>query len=122
MDLLDKKNGNLGTTISTSISLTYFGHFPTFLSSMLHRESDFGICNANRCGSQSLSLYTFWAARRGIEFNSLGPFLFGALLILLVFGMIQVNFCLSQTFPSKFLTSVQNQTNAMFNLSGVYIF
>ncbi|CAK9309958.1 unnamed protein product [Citrullus colocynthis] len=59
---------------------------------MLHRESDFGICNANHCGSQSLSLYTFWAARRGIEFDSLGPFLFGALLILLVFGMIQLFF------------------------------
>lgn len=38
----------------------------------------------------SLTLYTFWAARRGHDFNFLGPFLFGALLVLVVFAMIQV--------------------------------
>ena len=38
----------------------------------------------------SLTLYTFWAARRGHDFNFLGPFLFAAVLVLLVFGLIQV--------------------------------
>lgn len=38
----------------------------------------------------ALTLYTFWAARRGYDFNFLGPFLFGAVLVLMVFGLIQV--------------------------------
>ncbi|KAK7396391.1 hypothetical protein VNO78_17366 [Psophocarpus tetragonolobus] len=38
----------------------------------------------------SLTLYTFWAARRGHDFNFLMPFLLGALLILIVFGLIQI--------------------------------
>lgn len=38
----------------------------------------------------SLTLYTFWAAKRGHDFNFLGPFLFGALMVLLVFSFIQV--------------------------------
>lgn len=38
----------------------------------------------------SLTLYTFWAARRGHDFNFLGPFLFGAVLVLVVYAMIQV--------------------------------
>lgn len=38
----------------------------------------------------SLTLYTFWAARRGYDFNFLGPFLFGAVIVLMVFSMIQV--------------------------------
>lgn len=38
----------------------------------------------------ALTLYTFWAASRGYDFNFLGPFLFGAILVLMVFGMIQV--------------------------------
>jgi len=38
----------------------------------------------------SLTLYTFFAARRGHDFNFLGPFLFGALLVLIVFSLIQV--------------------------------
>lgn len=38
----------------------------------------------------SLTLYTFWAAKRGQDFNFLGPFLFGAVIVLMVFGMIQV--------------------------------
>lgn len=41
----------------------------------------------------SLTLYTFIAARRGHDFNFLGPFLFGALLVLLVFALIQVFWC-----------------------------
>lgn len=38
----------------------------------------------------ALTLYTFWAARRGHDFNFLGPFLFGAVLVLMVFVLIQV--------------------------------
>lgn len=38
----------------------------------------------------SLTLYTFLAAKRGYDFNFLGPFLFGAVLVLLVFALIQV--------------------------------
>ncbi|WOK99429.1 protein LIFEGUARD 4-like [Canna indica] len=40
----------------------------------------------------SLTLYTFWAARRGYDFNFLGPFLFAAIMILLVFSFIQIFF------------------------------
>lgn len=39
----------------------------------------------------SLTLYTFWAAKRGYDFNFLGPFLFGAILVLMVFALIQVH-------------------------------
>lgn len=38
----------------------------------------------------SLTFYTYWAARKGYDFNFLGPFLFGALLVLIVFAIIQV--------------------------------
>ncbi|MQL86929.1 hypothetical protein Taro_019466 [Colocasia esculenta] len=44
----------------------------------------------------SLTLYTFWAARRGYDFSFLGPFLFGVLLVLLVFGFIQIFFPLGR--------------------------
>lgn len=44
----------------------------------------------------SLTLYTFWAARRGQDFNFLGPFLFGSLLVLLVFALIQILFPLGK--------------------------
>ncbi|KAF3326735.1 BI1-like protein [Carex littledalei] len=40
----------------------------------------------------SLTVYTFWAAKRGYDFNFLGPFLFGAIMTLIVFGLIQVFF------------------------------
>ncbi|KAG9133313.1 hypothetical protein Leryth_018634 [Lithospermum erythrorhizon] len=40
----------------------------------------------------SLTLYTFWAVRRGQDFNFLGPFLFGAMMVLIVFGFIQIFF------------------------------
>ncbi|XP_027366373.1 protein LIFEGUARD 4-like isoform X2 [Abrus precatorius] len=43
-----------------------------------------------------LTLYTFWAARRGQDFNFLGPFLFGAVLVLMVFGLIQLLFPLGK--------------------------
>lgn len=39
----------------------------------------------------SLTLYTFWAAKRGHDFNFLGPFLFGAIIVLMVFALIQVH-------------------------------
>ncbi|KAL3603589.1 hypothetical protein D5086_004448 [Populus alba] len=38
----------------------------------------------------SLTMYTFWAARRGHDFNFLGPFLFGAVMVLMVFAFIQL--------------------------------
>ncbi|KAE8660668.1 BI1-like protein [Hibiscus syriacus] len=44
----------------------------------------------------SLTLYTFWAAKRGHDFNFLGPFLFGALLVLIVFALIQIFFPLGR--------------------------
>ncbi|PPD85673.1 hypothetical protein GOBAR_DD17396 [Gossypium barbadense] len=37
-----------------------------------------------------LTLYTFWAAKRGHDFSFLGPFLFGALLIFFPLGRIAV--------------------------------
>ncbi|KAL8192079.1 hypothetical protein R6Q57_028200 [Mikania cordata] len=40
----------------------------------------------------SLTLFTFWAAKRGYDFNFLGPFLFGALIVLIVFSFIQMFF------------------------------
>ncbi|KAL9430989.1 hypothetical protein AB3S75_026227 [Citrus x aurantiifolia] len=44
----------------------------------------------------SLTLYTFWAASRGHDFNFLGPFLFGAVMVLLVFALIQILFPLGR--------------------------
>ncbi|KAL6217295.1 hypothetical protein ACLB2K_010512 [Fragaria x ananassa] len=44
-----------------------------------------------------LTLYTFWGARRGHDFNFLGPFLFASLLALLVFGVIQIFLPLGKT-------------------------
>ncbi|RZC55776.1 hypothetical protein C5167_014632 [Papaver somniferum] len=44
----------------------------------------------------SLTLYTFWAAKRGHDFNFLGPFLFAATLVLMVFGLIQFLFPLGK--------------------------
>ncbi|KAB5557477.1 hypothetical protein DKX38_008386 [Salix brachista] len=43
-----------------------------------------------------LTLYTFWAARRGHDFNFLGPFLFGAIMVLMVFALIQILFPLGR--------------------------
>lgn len=39
----------------------------------------------------SLTVYTFWAARRGHDFNFLGPFLFATLMVLMLFAFIQVS-------------------------------
>ncbi|KAF5191800.1 Bax inhibitor [Thalictrum thalictroides] len=44
----------------------------------------------------SLTLYTFWAAKRGKDFSFLGPFLFCAVIILMVFGLIQIFFPLGR--------------------------
>ncbi|KAG6489232.1 hypothetical protein ZIOFF_050494 [Zingiber officinale] len=44
----------------------------------------------------SLTLYTFWAARRGHDLNFLGPFLFAALWVVLVFALIQTLFPLGK--------------------------
>ncbi|KAK9160864.1 hypothetical protein Syun_007205 [Stephania yunnanensis] len=44
----------------------------------------------------SLTLYTFWAAKRGHDFNFLGPILFCSLLVLFVFGLIQLFFPLGK--------------------------
>ncbi|PKA64959.1 BI1-like protein [Apostasia shenzhenica] len=39
-----------------------------------------------------LTLYTFWAAKRGHDFSFLGPFLSVSLLVLIIFGIVQVFF------------------------------
>lgn len=44
----------------------------------------------------SLTAYTFWAAKKGYDFNFLGPFLFAALMVLLVFSAIQIFFPLGK--------------------------
>lgn len=55
----------------------------------------------------SLTLYTFWAARRGHDFNFLGPFLFGAVMVLLVFAFIQVHeYACSASFLKLVLTII----------------
>uniref|UniRef100_A0ACD5UP74 Uncharacterized protein n=1 Tax=Avena sativa TaxID=4498 RepID=A0ACD5UP74_AVESA len=40
----------------------------------------------------SLTIYTFWAAKRGHDFSFLGPFLFAACLILMLYSLIQMLF------------------------------
>uniref|UniRef100_A0A6N2LHF4 Uncharacterized protein n=1 Tax=Salix viminalis TaxID=40686 RepID=A0A6N2LHF4_SALVM len=40
----------------------------------------------------TLTLYTFWAARRGHDFSFLGPFLSASLIALLLFALIQIFF------------------------------
>ncbi|MCD9641430.1 Protein LIFEGUARD 4 [Datura stramonium] len=44
----------------------------------------------------SLTVYTFWAAKRGQDFNFLGPFLFAALMVLMLFAFIQLLFPLGR--------------------------
>ncbi|KAL6968277.1 Protein LIFEGUARD 4 [Sarracenia purpurea var. burkii] len=44
----------------------------------------------------SLTLYTFWAVKRGYDFNFLGPFLFGAVFVLILFSLIQIFFPLGK--------------------------
>ncbi|KAG6774509.1 hypothetical protein POTOM_021862 [Populus tomentosa] len=43
-----------------------------------------------------LTLYTFWAARRGHDFSFLGPFLSASLIALLLFALIQIFFPLGR--------------------------
>jgi FtsH-binding integral membrane protein len=43
----------------------------------------------------SLTLYTFWAAKRGHDFSFLAPILFAGFMVLLVFILIQVLLILS---------------------------
>lgn len=38
----------------------------------------------------SLTAYTYWAAKQGHDFSFLGPILFTSIIILLLFGFIQV--------------------------------
>lgn len=45
----------------------------------------------------SLTLFTFWAAKRGYDFNFLGPFLFAAMMVLFFFSLIQIIFPLGKT-------------------------
>ncbi|KAI0516344.1 hypothetical protein KFK09_009016 [Dendrobium nobile] len=40
----------------------------------------------------SLTIYTFWAAKRGHDFSFLGPILFSSLIVLIVFAFIQIFF------------------------------
>lgn len=44
----------------------------------------------------ALTLFTFWAARRGHDFNFLGPFLFAAVIVLVLFALIQLFFPLGR--------------------------
>ncbi|KAL5209783.1 hypothetical protein ABZP36_005406 [Zizania latifolia] len=44
----------------------------------------------------SLTAYTFWAAKRGHDFNFLGPFMFSALMVLFSFALIQIFFPLGK--------------------------
>ncbi|XP_057517556.1 protein LIFEGUARD 2-like [Amaranthus tricolor] len=44
----------------------------------------------------SLTLYTFWAANKGHDFNFLGPFLFGSLIVLMIFALVQIFFPLGK--------------------------
>ncbi|KAF9682921.1 hypothetical protein SADUNF_Sadunf05G0158100 [Salix dunnii] len=44
----------------------------------------------------TLTLYTFWAARRGHDFSFLGPFLSASLIALLLFALIQIFFPLGR--------------------------
>ncbi|AQK62357.1 hypothetical protein Zm00014a_035337 [Zea mays] len=44
----------------------------------------------------SLTAYTFWAAKRGHDFNFLGPFLIAAIMVLMVFSLIQIFFPLGK--------------------------
>ncbi|KAG0475433.1 hypothetical protein HPP92_015119 [Vanilla planifolia] len=43
-----------------------------------------------------LTMYTFWAAKRGHDFNFLGPFLSAALLVMMVYVLVQIFFPLGK--------------------------
>ncbi|KAL6893905.1 hypothetical protein ACP4OV_008003 [Aristida adscensionis] len=44
-----------------------------------------------------LTLYTFWAAKRGYDFEFLGPFLVAACLVLMLYSLIQILFPMGRT-------------------------
>ncbi|XP_058008717.1 protein LIFEGUARD 4 isoform X2 [Hevea brasiliensis] len=46
----------------------------------------------------NLTLYTFWAASRGHDFDFLRPFLFVAIAIVVVFGLVQIVFPMDRIF------------------------
>jgi FtsH-binding integral membrane protein len=46
----------------------------------------------------SLTAYTYWAASKGYDFSYLGPILFVSLIVLVLFGIIQVHFFLENFF------------------------
>ncbi|CAN6439635.1 unnamed protein product [Victoria cruziana] len=58
----------------------------------------------------SLTLYTFWAASRGHDFQFLGPFLFCSLVALICFGIIRI------VFPFGKIT------NMIYGILGTIIF
>ncbi|XP_031504874.1 protein LIFEGUARD 2-like [Nymphaea colorata] len=58
----------------------------------------------------SLTLYTFWAARRGHDFKFLGPFLFCSLVALICFGIIRILFPFGKI------------TNMIYGILGTIIF
>ncbi|CAM8927043.1 unnamed protein product [Rhodiola kirilowii] len=45
----------------------------------------------------SLTAYTFWASKKGKDFNYLGPFLFSCLMVLVMTGMVQMFFPIEPT-------------------------
>lgn len=59
-----------------------------------------------------LTLYTFWAVKRGKDFSFLGPFLSASLLVLIVFGIFMVS-----TFSLSHLTFTQSLPNMLSPLS-----
>ncbi|XP_076914196.1 protein LIFEGUARD 4-like [Bidens hawaiensis] len=44
----------------------------------------------------SLTLFTFWAAKRGYHYTFFGPFLLGSMMVILIFGLIQIFFPLGK--------------------------
>ncbi|XP_010556773.1 PREDICTED: BI1-like protein [Tarenaya hassleriana] len=44
----------------------------------------------------ALTFYTFWASKKGYDFNFLGPFLFASVIVLIVFALVQVLFPLGR--------------------------
>ncbi|CAF2106388.1 unnamed protein product [Brassica napus] len=52
----------------------------------------------NGCGAFPHRVHLL-AAKRGYDFNFLGPFLFGALIVLIVFAMIQVTPLIPNSMP-----------------------
>jgi protein lifeguard len=61
----------------------------------------------------SLTLYTFWAAKRGHGMSFLGPFLFAATFILVLYDLVQVS-CLSHDLASS--VSLMNTPLFLLNL------